>query len=163
MRAAPSLRMSVVRPESYRHGQDIRDRTARFAQRVVALCQRLQKNGEVARVLTKQLVSCSTSVAANLEEASAGESRRDFFSKCAIALKESREAWSRLRLLRDTGIGDPGEVEALVHEANELVAILTSSIRTAKQRQATSCAEARSWRTRDGGEPGSWYLVAPSE
>ncbi len=42
-------------------------------------------------------------------------------------------------------------------------AILTASIRTAKQRDVTSCAEARSWRTRDGGEPGSSYLVAPSE
>jgi hypothetical protein len=54
-------------------------------------------------------------------------------------------------------------LDALVREADELVAILTSSIRTAKQRQATSCAEARSWRTRDGGAPGSWYLSAPSE
>jgi hypothetical protein len=55
------------------------------------------------------------------------------------------------------------EVDVLVREADELVAILTASIKTAKQREVTSCAEARSWRTRDGGVPGSWSLFAPSE
>ena len=128
MRTAIALRMSIPRPESYRHGQDIRARTARFARRVVALCQRLQKNGDVARSLVKQLITCSTSVPANLEEAKAGESRRDFFSKCAISLKECRESWMRLQLLRDSGIGDHREVQALVSEANELVAILTTIV-----------------------------------
>jgi hypothetical protein len=56
-----------------------------------------------------------------------------------------------------------GDVDALAREADELVAILTASIKTAKQREVTSCAEARSWRTRDGGVPGSWSPFAPSE
>lgn len=118
-----------TRPDSYRNGQDIRDRTARFAHRVVLMCKDLQKRGEVARSLTKQLTNCSSSVAANLEEARAGESRKDFFSKCAISLKECRESWMRLRLLRDAQIGDQSEVKALVREANELVAILTTIVK----------------------------------
>jgi hypothetical protein len=56
-----------------------------------------------------------------------------------------------------------GDVDALIREADELVAILTASIKTAKQREVTSCGEGRSWRTRDGGVPGSWSLFAPSE
>jgi hypothetical protein len=55
------------------------------------------------------------------------------------------------------------ELGALIREADELVAILTASIRTAKQRDVTSCGEGRSWRTRDGAAPDSWYLAAPSE
>jgi hypothetical protein len=51
----------------------------------------------------------------------------------------------------------------LVREADELVAILTASIKTARQREVTSCGEARSWRMRDGGEPGSWHLCVPTE
>ena len=73
-----------------------------------------------------------------------------------------REALYWLRLVQDAELAVSGDVAALVREADELVAILTASIKTAKQREVT-CAEARSWRTRDGGVPGSWFPFAPSE
>ncbi len=80
-----------------------------------------------------------------------------------IGQAQLREALYWLRLTEEAALVTDSELSALIREANELVAILTASIRTAKQRDVTSCAEERSWRTRDGGEPGSWYLVAPSE
>lgn len=65
------------------------------------------------------------------------QSRADFIHKVGIANKEMREAHYWLRLAQDAELVVTNEVEALVHEANELIAILTSSIKTAKQRDTT--------------------------
>jgi four helix bundle protein len=92
----------------------------------------LWKEGGVARILAPQLVRCSTSVGANLEEARGGESRRDFISKCAIALKEARESRYRLLLVLETGIGPSEDARALALEAEELAAILGSIVRNAR-------------------------------
>lgn len=100
---------------------------------------------------------------ANYEEARGAESRADFIHKVGIANKELREALYWLRLTEEAALVTDSDLAALIREADELVAILTASIRTAKQRDVTLCGEGRSWRTRDGEEPGSWYRVAPSE
>ena len=97
------------------------------------------------------------------KEARGAESRADFIHKVGVANKEMREALYWLRLVQDAELIVSSDVDGLIREADELVAILTASIKTAKQREVTSCAEGRSWRTRDGGAPGSWSLFAPSE
>jgi four helix bundle protein len=114
-------------------GDDIRRRTFRFACRVVALCKTLESAPGVGRVLAPQLVSCSTSVAAMLEEARAAESRRDFISKCAVGLKECREAHVRLRICRESQLGPAAETDALCQEANELISIVTAIIRNTRR------------------------------
>ena len=68
-----------------------------------------------------------------LEEARAAESRRDFISKCSIALKEAREALVRLRICLETAIGPPEEAAALAKEADELVGILTAIVRNTRR------------------------------
>ena len=109
---------------TYENGQDIRDRAFRFACRVVSFCRHVHEAGGVGRMMVPQLVNCSTSTAAMLEEARAAESRRDFISKCCISLKECRETWLRLRVCEASGIGPGDEVSRLVQEGNELVAII---------------------------------------
>jgi four helix bundle protein len=113
-------------------GQDIRDRTFRFACRVVRFCQPIFEGRGVGRLLVPQIVGCSTSVSSMLEEARAAESRRDFISKCCIALKECREAWTRLRIAAACRVGDQKELEGLVREADELVAIITTIVRNSR-------------------------------
>ena len=143
-------------------GENIAMRLRAFAAGVVRLCRRVP-NDPAAKHIVRQLVRAATGGGANYEEARGAESRADFIHKLGIANKELREALYWLQLTQEAALVDDSELDALVREADELVAILTSSIRTAKQREATSCAEVRSWRTRDGGDPGSWYLCAPSE
>lgn len=99
----------------------------------------------------------------NYEEARGAESRADFIHKVGVANKEVREALYWLRLAQDAALVVDGDLDALIREANELVAILTASIKTARQREVTSCGEARSWRRQDEGEPGSLYLCVPNE
>lgn len=143
-------------------GENISIRLRRFAVQVVRLCQTLPK-GPAAKHILGQLVRAATGGGSNYEEARGAESRADFIHKVGVANKEVREALYWLRLIKEADLVVNAELDALVREADELVAILTSSIKTAKQREVTSCAEARSWRTRDEGAPGSWWPCAPSE
>lgn len=143
-------------------GENIATRLLVFGAGVVRLCRRLPDDAS-AKHIARQLVRAATGGGANYEEARGAESRADFIHKVGIANKELREALYWLRLTEEAAVVTDSDLAALIREANELVAILTASIRTAKQRDVTSCGEGRSWRTRDGGVPGSWYLVAPSE
>ena len=123
-----------MKPGEYgRHGQDIRDRSFRFACRVVQFCKGLLDQGGVARILAPQVLRCATSVGANLEEARGGESRRDFLSKCRISLKEAREAAFRLRVLVATEVGPPTEAKVLAAEAGEIAAVLGAIVRNTRR------------------------------
>jgi four helix bundle protein len=84
-------------------------------------------------VLAPQIVRCGTSVGANLEEARAGESRKDFISKCSISLKEARECHYRLRVAGATNLGPPDDARTLTKEAGEIAAILGAIVRNARR------------------------------
>ncbi len=143
-------------------GENIATRLLVFGAGVIRLCRRLPDDAS-AKHIARQLVRAATGGGANYEEARGAESRADFIHKVGIANKELREALYWVRLIDEAALVTDSELAALIREANELVAILTASIRTAKQRDVTSCAEAQSWRTREGGEPGSWYLSAGAQ
>ena len=118
---------------SYEGGEDIRARSFEFACRAVKFCEALYASGGVGRMMVFQIVDCSTSVAAMLEEARAAESKRDFISKCSIGLKECRESHVRLRVCAARRFGPQDETRALVAEAHELVAIVTAIIRNTRR------------------------------
>ena len=128
-------------------GQNIRDRTFKFACGVVELCEALYERGGVARAMVSQLLGCGTSPAAMMEEARAAESRRDFISKCSIALKETREAHVRLRINEQCRIGPLDKVAHLRGEANELVAILTTILRNTRRNARLEAAAKRAERS----------------
>jgi four helix bundle protein len=143
-------------------GDNIATRLRVFAAAVIRLCRRLPKD-TAAKHIAQQLVRAATGGGSNYEEARGAESRADFIHKVGLANKELREALYWLQLTEEAALVEDGDLSALICEADELVAILTASIKTAKQRDVTSCAEARSWRTRDGEAPDSWWPFAPTE
>lgn len=112
--------------------RDIQDRAFRFACAIVRLYRERLQQEPAARTLGGQLLRSGTSIGANLEEATAGQSRADFISKCSIALKEARETMYWLKLLQATGIICSTDVQELIAEANELIAILTIIVRKAR-------------------------------
>lgn len=114
--------------------QEISERAFEFAVRVVRLCQKLDKTPGGARTLANQLLRSATSVGANLEEAKGGQSSADYLSKVSIALKESRETHYWLRLLIATDIVPEAQLNPLLEESNELVAILTTIVKKLKAR-----------------------------
>ena len=93
MDSTDSAEGSAVKAKVY----DIRERTFQFAVRIVRLCQYLEKERKVSKLLINQLLDAGTSVGANLEEAKAGQSSKDFVHKNSISLKEDRESRYWLR------------------------------------------------------------------
>src|SRR6476646_5407774 len=124
-------------------GENIATRLLLFAAGVVRLCRRLPDE-TASKHIARQLVRAATGGGANYEEARGAESRADFIHKLGIANKELREALYWLRLTDAAALVADSDLATLIREANELVAILTASIRTAKQHNVTSCAEERS-------------------
>jgi four helix bundle protein len=115
--------------------KDIRERTFDFALRIVKLCQELDSQPGVGRTIGRQLLRSGTSIGANMEEAQAGQSKLDFISKNAIALKEARETIFWVRLLAASEIIPAGRLSELQSEAEEISKIIGSIIVTAKRRK----------------------------
>ena len=108
---------------------DIYDRAFEFACRIVRLHQNTARTA-TSRSLLLQLLRAGTSIGANLEEAHAGQSRADFVAKGRIALKEARETLYWLRLIAATEIVSEKRLAPLIQESRELVAILTTIIKS---------------------------------
>jgi four helix bundle protein len=85
-------------------------------------------------VLSKQILRSGTSVGANIHEAVAGESKRDFIHKLGIAVKETRETSYWLNLLKDSNYITIEQFNNLDKSCNELTRILNSIILTTKER-----------------------------
>jgi four helix bundle protein len=113
---------------------DIPERTLRFAGQVLEVCLRLEKRSGVARRIAKQLFDASSSVGANIAEGQGAQSEADFLAKYCIALKEAREAHYWLRVTAANPHLTQKELPTLISEANELVAILTATVKTLKAR-----------------------------
>ncbi len=106
----------------------IQQKSYDFALKIIALYRNLVKTNEF--VLSKQLLRSGTSIGANVSEAQAGQSRADFVSKISIASKEARETCYWLRLLRDSNTISKSEADLLLSEAESIVNILTSIVKT---------------------------------
>jgi len=116
-------------------GDDIAKRLCRLAGQVIKLCRTLPRDS-TSRHVAHQLVRAVSSGGANYEEARGAESRADFIHKVSVATKEMRESLYWLRLANEAELLAELDIEPLVREANEIVAILTCSLKTAKLRAA---------------------------
>jgi len=79
----------------------------------------------------RQLLKSGTSAGANTAESGGSQSKRDWIAKRFIALREMRETQFWLRLMKETSAGRD-DLEPLIDEAGQLVAILTTSLKTAR-------------------------------
>ena len=112
----------------------IHDKSFQFALEVIELYKKLQAEREY--VLSKQLLRSGTSIGANVEEALAGQSRRDFLSKMAVASKEARETRYWLVLLQKSNLAKT-ELNQAIKNNEELIRILTSIVKTTGETPAT--------------------------
>ncbi len=116
-------------------GNDISQRLRTFARGVKRLVRDLPDDVG-GKHIARQLFRSGTGGGANYEEARGAESRRDFAHKCSVAAKEMRESHYWLSLVDEDELIARHDITALLREADELVAILTASAKTAKNRQA---------------------------
>ncbi len=113
---------------------DLSERTLNFGIRAVSLYRYLAKKQEHDGIIVgRQFLRSATSIGANVAEAMAGETRRDFVHKYSLAQKEARESKYWLRLMIATEMVSLAKVAYLIKEIDELLAIITSIIVKAKK------------------------------
>ena len=83
-------------------------------------------------VLSKQLLRSGTSIGANVTEATAAQSKKDFITKMSIASKEARETKYWLTLLSKSKLVNIYLNDYLL-EIDELIKILTSIVKTSQE------------------------------
>jgi four helix bundle protein len=92
------------------------------------------KKDQLFKGLADQIIRSSTSCALNYGEAQNAESKKDFIHKSSIVLKELRETHINLQIIYRTERYNQVEIlNGLIREADELLAIFTSSVLTAKK------------------------------
>lgn len=109
----------------------IKEKSYQFAIRIIKLCLWLKENKHFE--ISSQLLRSGTSIGANVEEALAGNSRKDFLYKMAVASKEARETNYWLRLLHDSQIASNKQFLEILQESEELIRILTSIVKTSRK------------------------------
>ena len=110
----------------------IQSKSYGFALNIIRFSQRLKNDKEY--ILSKQLLRSGTSIGANVEEAMAAQTKKEFIAKMSIASKEARETNYWLRLIRDSELVHDHEVEDLLNESIELIKILTSIVKTSQEK-----------------------------
>ncbi len=100
-----------------------------FALTIISLYKLLQDEREY--VISKQLLRSGTSIGANVEEAIAGQSKKEFLSKISISLKEARETRYWLRLLKESELININ-VDTYLMDSFELISILSAIVKTTK-------------------------------
>jgi len=80
-----------------------------------------------------QLVRSGTAPALHYGEAQGAESRRDFIHKIKVGLKELRETFNCLRIIKKKNWYLKESLMALIDENNQLISIFVKSIETARK------------------------------
>ena len=105
------------------------DKSFDFAVRIVNLCKFLN-NEKKEYILSKQLLRSGTSIGANVSEAQRAQSKADFSSKMAIALKEANETYYWLKLLHKTDYLNESQYNSINADVNDLIGLLTAICKT---------------------------------
>jgi four helix bundle protein len=107
----------------------IETKSFNFALQSIQIYKLLIKQNEY--VLSKQFLRSSTSVGANVREASAGYSKKDFTAKMSIASKEARESLYWIQLIETSNFID-FDFKKIKEESETLIRILTSIVKTSQ-------------------------------
>ena len=105
----------------------ILDKTFAFAVSIAVLYKKLKLEKEYQ--IGNQLFRSAGSIGANVEEAQAAQSTKDFINKLSIACKEARETCFWLRVIDQSKLIDI-DIKQHLHESEEIVNILTKIIKT---------------------------------
>jgi four helix bundle protein len=109
---------------------ELKARTKEFALRVIRLVDALP-NSVKGRAIANQIMRSSTSVATNYRAACRARSRAEFIAKIGVLEEEADETTFWLELIVEMGIHSNEQIDLLLEEAGELVAIMAASRKSA--------------------------------
>ncbi len=111
--------------------EELKARTRAFTLRIIRVAESLPET-PTAKVIRNQMLRCGSSVGANYRAACRAKSKADFVSKMGIVEEEADETIYWMELLIDAEIVERPRIADLLDEANQILSIVISSIRTAK-------------------------------
>jgi len=111
----------------------LNERLFTYAVRTIAVARALPRS-DVGIHIRKQVLRSGTSAGANYQEAVGSESRKDFIHKMQIVLKELRETYYWLRIIKAVRLLPAKRLAEILQESDELIAITVKSLTTAKTR-----------------------------
>lgn len=117
------------------NSKELIKRTKEFAHRCVKLSINLPKS-DLGNHIRRQLIRCSTSVAANYRATVLAQSDASFTVKISIVLEEIDESVFWIEFSIDEKLLNADKIKSLLSEANELKAIFYSARKTMKRRQS---------------------------
>ncbi|HBK70716.1 MAG TPA: four helix bundle protein [Flavobacteriaceae bacterium] len=109
----------------------ILDKSFDFALSIIELYKKMMEQKEF--ILSKQILRSGTSIGANIEEATAAISKKDFAFKMSISSKEARETRYWLRLLEKSELVNI-DVKKYLYDIEQIINILTAIVKTAQQK-----------------------------
>jgi four helix bundle protein len=115
------------------NSEELINRTKNFAHRCIKLAMALPETA-LGRHIRRQIIRCSTSVAANYRATCLSQSKPSFTAKLSIVLEEADETAFWLEFIMDEKLLKKNQVEPLLKEAGELTAIFASSRKTASKK-----------------------------
>jgi four helix bundle protein len=120
--------------------KDLRKRTKDFAHRCVKLALALPET-DLGNHIRKQLIKCSTSVAANYRAVCVTQSKSDFAFKLSIVIEETDESCFWMEFIIEEKLLEERKVVGLLEEGRELTAIFMTSRKTTKNRSTEFVTE----------------------
>ena len=120
-----------IENEKSKHKIKLKDRTYQYSIKMIEFLDNLPKDNS-AQIISKQLLRSATSIGANIVEAQASSSKKDFTKYFNYSLKSANESVYWLSLLKDAKKINNNQIEYLLNETKELAKILGSSILTLK-------------------------------
>ena len=121
---------------------ELRERTFRYALRVLALCQKLPDTW-VDREIGRQLLRAGMGVAGNYWSACRGRSDREFEAKLGVSVDEADEGVLWLTAIMRSAIRNDLETKNLLREGQEIRAILSKSYKTVRENRQRRAREKR--------------------
>ena len=114
---------------------DLEDRLIDFVLQIDDIVEELP-NTKLGNYIAGQIIRSGTSPALNYGEAMGAESSKDFIHKMKVVLKELRETFVCLKIIKRKPLIEPNdELESVYNENNELISIFVKSIQTAKNNE----------------------------
>ena len=120
--------------------EELRQRTFRYALRVIAFCQTLTDTW-VGREIGRQLLRAGMGTSANYWSACRGRSDREFVARLGVAEDEAAESVMWLMLVVQTGLRQDLNAKNLLAEGREITAILSKSHKPARENRRRKKAE----------------------
>jgi four helix bundle protein len=111
--------------------EELQNRTKRFALRIINLVKALPNKPE-GRIIGNQLLRSGTSVGANYRAVCRARSNAEFIAKLGVVIEEADESAFWMELIVESSLLKKNLIEPLLKEADEIVSIMISSIKSAQ-------------------------------